>query len=593
MDFMEALVTTPPLSIDFDPNIAPDSFIVRGATQAHQIGLLAIPGCRFAARGANHWTVPARFAQVEALGRTYRLDWTRAAIEAFLPIQATVEACRTVRSEGLSEHDEAVVVEMLARHGVVPKPGQAAAMVHLATAGGAALFSEMGSGKSLVVAGTIRLYDITPTLIVCPPSVLYNWRTELRRFGIEAAVLDGTPAQKRKVMEQFDPEATPVLVVSYGTAKKLTRLARYGSTALRRCNGCGGKHDISEDKCEVHERWLNTVSWGAVVVDEAHRIRDPHTITTRAVWHLTEHAPHRWFLTGTPIESDATEFWSILHAMDPVEHPSSTKYRDRYLLTSQTYWGSTEVLGLSPTTKDEFEAVTQWRWRRDVKVGMPETQYEVRTTPLSSKAAKAYRQMERQLMAEVGQADSDDTTVLLAANHMVQYGRLLQMANATCEVTADGEVMMAEPSDKLDLFMDTLADIAEPCIAWISSVKLLRLTSDRLEREGIKHVVLHGETPPKKRQEAVDAFQSGEVDLILINPAAGGEGITLTRARVSVWVMRPASSIQNAQADDRNRRYGVEHSELLCIDLIAEGTIEEQSLDRLAGKRAALTEVVG
>jgi SNF2 family DNA or RNA helicase len=127
----------------------------------------------------------------------------------------------------------------------------------------------MGSGKSLVVAGALRLYGITPALIVCPPSVLYNWQRELRRFGVESTVLDGTLAQKRKTIESLDLDATPVLVTSYGAAKKLTRLARYGSTALKRCNPCGGHHDLPEDKCEVHERFLNTVQWGAVVIDEA------------------------------------------------------------------------------------------------------------------------------------------------------------------------------------------------------------------------------------------------------------------------------------------------------------------------------------
>jgi SNF2 family DNA or RNA helicase len=176
---------------------------------------------------------------------------------------------------------------------------------------------------------------------------------------------------------------------------------------------------------------------------------------------------------------------------------------------------------------------------------------------------------------------------------MVKYGRLLQLANATCEIDAQGEVTMSEPSDKLDLFMDTLQDFPEATIAWFSSVKLLKLASARLDKQGVAHVVIHGETPPKKRQEAVDAFQRGDVDLILLNPAAGGEGITLTRARVSIWVMRPASSIQNSQADDRNNRYGVEHNELLCVDLVVEGTIEEQALQKLALKRSAVEEVIG
>jgi len=589
---LERLVATPPLSIDYDPIIDPNVFIVRGATQAHQIGLLTIPGCRFAAKGANYWTIPVRYAQVTALGKTYQLDWSPSAVAAYTPLAATAEACRRLRTEGLSAEEEAVVLPLLEQHGVVPKPGQAAAIVQLATAGGAALFSEMGSGKSLVVAGALRLYGITPALIVCPPSVLYNWRNELRRFGIESLVLDGTLAQKRKAIEGLDLGATPVVIVSYNVAKKMTRLARYGSTALKRCNECGGVHDIPEPKCEVHERFLNTINWGAVIVDEAHRIRDPHTINTRAVWHLASQAPNRWFLTGTPIESNAKEFWSLLHAMDPVEHPSSSKFMDRYLLTSKTFWGETEILGLHPATKDEFEEITQWRWRRDVKVGMPEVQYEVRTCTLGAKARKAYDQMERQLMAEVG-AEGGDTTVLMAPNHMVKFGRLLQLANATCEIDVAGDVVMTDPSDKLDLFMDTLGDFPEATIAWFSSVRLLKLASARLEKSGINHVVIHGETPPKKRQEAVEAFQRGDVDLILLNPAAGGEGITLTRARVSIWVMRPASSIQNSQADDRNNRYGVEHSELLCIDLVAEGTIEEQALDRLRTKQDALHEVVG
>lgn len=588
---LENLMATPPLLIDYDPT-DPHVFRIHNATQAHQIGLLSVPGCRFAARGAKHWTVPLRYAPVVAVGRMYQLEWTPAAVERFTPMAETVEACLRLREHGLSAEEEAVVLPMLAEHGVTPKPGQAAAMVQLATAGGAALFSEMGAGKSLVVAGALRLYGISPALIVCPPSVLYNWRRELERFGIGCTVLDGTLAQKRKLMDSLDLDVTPVVVVSYGAAKKLTRLARYGSTALKRCNPCGGNHDIPEDRCEVHERFLNTIEWGAVIVDEAHRIRDPHTINTRAVWHLASQASNRWFLTGTPIESNAKEFWSLLHAMDPDEHPSSSKFMDRYLLTQKTYWGETEIIGLNPLTKSEFESITHWRWRRDTKVGMPEVQYEVRSTPLAPKALKAYRQMEKQLMAEVG-AEDGDTTVLLAANHMVKYGRLLQLANATCEIAADGEVTMTDPSDKLDLFMDTLEDFPEAVIAWFASVKLLKLASARLEKAGIKHVVIHGETPPKKRQEAVDQFQNGEVDLILLNPAAGGEGITLTRARVSVWVMRPASSIQNSQADDRNNRYGVLHEELLCIDLISEGTIEEEALARLAEKRSALMEVVG
>lgn len=588
---LDSLMTQPTLTLDHDP--ATDLFRIHGATQAHQMGLLAIPGCRYATKGRDYWTIPARYAQIAALGATYKVDWTQRAVDRFLPIHAQVEACRRLRTEGLTEEEDAHMRALLSKHGVVPKPGQATAMVQLATAEGAALFSETGAGKSLVVSGASKLYDISPILIVCPPSVLYNWSRELNRFGMKSTVLDGTPAQKRKIMENLDLTETPVLICSYGVAKKLTRLAPYGSTALKRCDACGGAQEFPEEKCETHERFLNTIAWEAVIFDEGHRLRDPHTVVTRAAWYLASSVRYRWVLTGTPIESNAAEFWSILHLLDPLEHPSSVKHRDRYLLQNLTFWGELEIVGINPVRKAEYDDITQWRWRRDVKVGLPETRYEVRTTTLSPKAAKAYKQMEKQLMAEVGMPDSTDTTVLLAANHMVKHGRLLQFANATCEMDDNGEVTMVDPSDKADLFMDTLEDFNEPVIAWSSSLKFLKLLSARLDAKGIKHTVIHGETSAKKRQEAVDAFQKGDVDLILLNPAAGGEGITLTRARVSIRIMRPASSIQDTQLKGRNNRYGVTHDELLIVDLITLGTVEEFDLERLDEKNAALREIIG
>lgn len=586
-DFLTTLkdiMTTPPLTIDYDE--ATDSFHLHGATQAHQMGLLGIPGCRFAAKGKNYWIIPARYAQVVAVGNTYQLEWTQAAIDRFTELDATVTACRELRDTGLKPDAEALITKLLSDHGVSPKPGQASAIVHLATAERAGNFSETGQGKSLIVSGAMKLYEIAPVLIVCPTSVLYNWQRELSRFGIASVVLDGTLTQRRKIEESFDPTKTSVMICSFGIARTSSRISGYGNTKLKRCNDCGGYQDIPDKKCEVHERFLNSIPWAAVVVDEAQRIRDPHTPQTRSVWHLAHSARYFWALTATPIESNADEFWSLLHAMDPREFPSSSKNRDRYLLQHQQPWGGVEILGLLPATKDEFHDITDWRWRRDVKVGMPDTVYEVRTCTLSPKNAKAYHQMETQMMAEVGGG------VITASNHMVKYGRLRQMANATCEIGIDGEITMHDPSEKLDLFEDTLSAYSEPIIAWFASLKLLKLASERLTAAGVKHDVIHGGVSGKERQAVVDRFQNGEIDLLLLNPAAGGEGITLTRARISIWVMRPDSSIMNTQANGRNKRYGVEHEELLEIDLITLGTVEEDLLPKADVKQAAFDEVI-
>lgn len=590
MDLNDLMATTE-LTLDHDAST--DLFTIHGANQGHQMGLLSIPGCRFAGKGQRFWTVPARFAQVTTLGNLFKLNWTQIAIDRYLQIHETVEACRKLRTEGLDRADEEFLTGLLAEYGIVPKPGQAAAMAHLATAEQMLLASLTGSGKTVVVSGAARLYRTLPMLIVCPNSVLYNWKRELAKFNIGSTILTGTPAQRQKIIDKLDLSETPVVICSYGMAKAHSRIAGYGSTKLKRCNDCGGSQDTPEPKCETHERFLNTIAWEAVVVDEAHRIRDPHTVQTRAVWHLAGMAPYRWLLTATPIEQNAAEFWSLLHALDPVEHPSSSKYIDRYVDVNCPPWGGREILGLKRATRDEFEDVTQWRWRRDVLVGVPVLDHQIRTCALKPKSQKAYDQMDKQLMAEIGLLDSPETAVLSASNHMVKRGRLVQMANATVEVDGSGNVSLHEPSEKLDLWEDTMADFQEPTLCWFSSIKLLKLAKARLDAKGTPYSELHGETSPADRQKAVDDFQDGRVDLMLLNPAAGGEGITLTRARVSIVVSHPDSSILTKQLEGRQARYGVEHTELICVHLITEGTVEEDYLPTLEAKIAAGQEVVG
>lgn len=577
MDLLEAMTMTPKLLVDYHE--ATDLFRIHGVTQMHQTGLLTIPGCRAVGRGTDYWTIPAAYLQIVALGNTFQLDWTQAAIDKFTEIYTTVQACHRLRNEGLSPEEEAHMDGLLADLGVAAKPGQAAAMVQFVTAEGMINLSETGAGKSFVVAGALRLYQIAPILIVCPVSLIYNWQRELDRFGISSVTIDGTSTQRNKIMAAYDPTETPVAIVSYGIGKKLTRISGYGNIKLKRCNSCGGHHDIPEDKCETHERWLNTIPWKAVVVDEAQRIRDAHNIQTRAVWTLTHDARYRWLLTATPVESDLGEMWSLYHAIAPNEYPSSVKHRDRFLDQRANFWGGPpDIVGLLPARRDEYREVTGWRLRKDVKVGMPEVVREVRTCEMGMKQSRSYTQMEKQLMAEAGDA------VIVADNHMVKNLRLHQMANAMIEVDAEGNVTMSEPSCKLDLMEDTMEDYQESMILWFASLQLLRLAEARLLKKGIPFVSIHGEVNAKARQDAVDKFQRGDVQYILINPAAGGEGITLTKARVSCWVMRPHSSIQTTQASGRNLRYGVEYDELVEVDLIVRGTVEENHLPRQAAK---------
>jgi SNF2 family DNA or RNA helicase len=433
----------------------------------------------------------------------------------------------------------------------------------------------------------LSLYpDTLPALIVAPSSTLYTWRRELGVFGIDSVILDGSAVQRRKMVEQFrDDETGPrVMICSYAIVAKHSRVAPYGNIKL------SDDHRTPKD--------LNEIAWATVVADEVHRAKSPKAVQTRALWAVSDHAEYRWGLSGTPIEGSPLDFWALLHFIDPVSWPSSVKYRDRWVEHFINFFGGIEVQGIRADRAEEWRRTTEWQWRRKMLEGLPPRTNEFRFCELKGKALKTYKDMEKQLMAETG----DDDVVLFAQNHMVKAGRLLQMANSAIQVETsyddDGEevieVTPIEPSPKLDLMMDTLEDFeGVPLILWFDKVKFMRLAQDRLNAKGIKYVLIDGSMQPKARDASVAAFQNGDVDLILLSVAAAAEGITLTRAPVSINVQRNWSLILNDQKGSRNLRIGSEiHDEILEIDLITQGTIEWDQYMDLEEKRKIRDQVI-
>lgn len=184
---------------------------------------------------------------------------------------------------------------------------------------------------------------------------------------------------------------TAVLIISYGLVAKHSRVAGFGSIKL------------TEEHKQHKELQGDGLGYGC-------RRRMPPTegaerCQTRAAWAVREHAKYVWGLTGTPIESDVLDLWSLLHFIDPVEWPSKTKFIDMWVMAVPNHFGGIDILGLRPDVFDEFKEVTEWHWRRQLKSDdLPPVVYDTRYCELVGKAAKAYKDMKKQLMAEL---DSD------------------------------------------------------------------------------------------------------------------------------------------------------------------------------------------
>jgi SNF2 family DNA or RNA helicase len=444
----------------------------------------------------------------------------------------------------------------------------------LAIAQSAILADEMGTGKTVQMIETLERLDAYPALVVCPNSVKHSWANEYRRVHPErsVAVLDGGIAKKRKLLaEDYD-----VYVINWESLRTLTRLAPYGSISL------------SDKEKELKE--LNR-PWGAVVADEAHRAKDPKSKQTRALWAVGATARHRFATTGTPIAQHPGDFWSLLHFVSPDEWPSRTRYVERYCVTAWNGWGGLDIVGVNPLVSEEFFGAVDPRLLRRTKAEvlsqLPPKTYVERFCQLKGDAAKVYRNLK-----EGGAAEVEGGT-LIVTDPLVEYGRLSQAASASLSLTPLGEVRLAEPSAKLDAFEELEEELGDrPLVVFAASRQLLELLAERLRKRGVQFGMVTGAQSTDERQAVIDAFQGGRLQMILLTMGAGSEGITLTRADTLVFLQRSGSLVENLQAEDRIHRPGAEvHESITIIDLITEGTVEEDGAPRVERKKAMMQEI--
>jgi SNF2 family DNA or RNA helicase len=475
-------------------------------------------------------------------------------------------------------------------------PHQRAGVAFLATAKRALLADEPGLGKTAQAIRALKKLQENgeepfPALIVCPNTLKKNWKREFARWwpDVKVEVIKGSANQRRKVFE----EQADVYVINWESLRSHSRLAPYGSVALARCTACGGHDDkVTENRCEVHERELNTINFNSVVADEIHRSKEPKSKQSRALWAATGDAPIRFALTGTPIANNVLDLWSILHWLAPEEWPSKTRWIDRMVDTMLNAFGGMMVLGVKPHMQTEFDATLNPRMRRMLKSvvlpWLPEMMFERRDIEMSTKQAKAYKQMRDLMIAELEGGD-----IVTAPSPLTQTTRLLQFASSYAEMdidetTGESKARLTEPSCKVDSLMDDIknGDFGNDSVAVCAvSRQLIELLSAALTKEKIQHGLITGAQTEDERQQAVDDFQSGKIKWILFTAQAGGVGITLTAARRLVMLQRPWSLVDHKQALDRVHRIGSEiHDSIIVTDYVTEGTVEERVLQVLETK---------
>ncbi|HEY3757958.1 MAG TPA: DEAD/DEAH box helicase [Opitutaceae bacterium] len=410
---------------------------------------------------------------------------------------------------------------------------------------GGILADEMGLGKTLqALALLLAARGHGSALVVCPASLLENWRREAERFAPDLRVFVHHGGQRLASARDVLP--FDLVITSYGT--------------------------LVRDESLFQEAAL-----GCVIADEAQHLKNRRSQNARALRAL--HARGRFLLTGTPLENSLDDLRSLFDFILP-----------GYIAAPSPGARGTDRAWFDDRLKAQAAPYILRRTKAAVAPELPPRIEQVVWCELTPEQAALYRQTQ-----EAGERALIDLEAGGASEGQVRFAALTQLLRLR-QICCDPRLVKQDDVDsgKLETLRELLAeslDDGHRILLFSQFTSLLELLREELERQEIAYCYLDGSMPTAARQEQVDRFQgSDECPVFLLSLKAGGTGLNLTGADTVVhydpW-WNPAAELQ---ATDRAHRIG-QNRTVTSYKLIASGTVEERVLGLQAEKRALLEAV--
>jgi superfamily II DNA or RNA helicase len=408
---------------------------------------------------------------------------------------------------------------------------------------GALLADEMGLGKTVQ---TLALIEALPgtTLVVCPSSLVWNWKSEAAHFLPNLSVLGlDSPDREKHFADVF---AYRLVITSYAL--------------LRR--------DI--------ERYKG-MTFSAVVLDEAQHIKNPDSQNARAACALQ--AQSRFILTGTPLENSLRDLWSLFEFLLPGYLGSRRDFKDRY----ETPLLNGERGPLWHRFARRLRPYLLRRRKQEILSELPDKIEQVLEVELSPEQKSAYTELQLAARAQIDQLRQQSS----GAARMRVLTALLRLRQACCDLRLLGKE--GSSSAKLNALLELLQeaiDSGHRALVFSQFTAMLDIIESALEYAGISFCRLDGST--RDRQAVVERFQNDQsIPVFLISLKAGGVGLNLTAADVVIHFDPWWNPAVEAQATDRAHRIG-QRRVVTSIKLIARDTVEERVVRMQEKKRELL-----
>ena len=410
---------------------------------------------------------------------------------------------------------------------------------------GGILADDMGLGKSLQVIALL-LEEKSNAIIVCPTTLMLNWESEINKFAPSLKVMTVMGGQEERLEQIKKCSDFDIVITSYDLIRR------------------------------DHELYASH-TFDYAIADEAQFIKNPETKNAIAVKKIN--ATHRFALTGTPIENNLGELWSIFDFIMPGYLGSYDSFRDKYEVDI--------VRGETLATERLKRIVRPFILRRlkaEVLKELPAKTESVISTPLEAKQKEIY-EANLALVRDSVRTSPDISRVVVLS----MLTKLRQICCDPSLVYPDYSGNSAKTEACMEL-VERAVEGGHRILLFSQFTSMLDIIRRQLTERGITHFVLKGDTPKTERLRLVNKFNGGDTKVFLISLKAGGTGLNLTGADVVIhydpwW----NESVMN-QATDRAYRIGQTKS-VQVYKLVIKDSVEEKIM-RLQEKKSALSSSV-
>ncbi len=427
---------------------------------------------------------------------------------------------------------------------------------------GACLADDMGLGKTIQVIAllleTAAAPDHGPSLLICPTSVIGNWKREIERFA---------PSLSIQIHHGADRPAADMFA------------------------DVAAAHDLVVTSYALAHRDLNTlrsVHWDNLILDEAQNIKNAGARQSQAVRQI--HSRFRAALSGTPVENRLAELWSIMEFLNPGYLGSQEQFRRT--------WAVPIEQARNPEATHQLKSMVKPLVLRRLKTDpsiitdLPD-KWEMKVfCPLVAEQATLYEAVVRDAMQQIASAEGITRKGVILAT----ITKLKQVCNHPAHFLKDGSKLDGR-SGKLTRLTEMLSEIVaagDSALVFTQFAEMGGMLQAYVESTlGCRTLFLHGGVRAGVRDEMVRQFQSESgPQIFILSLKAGGVGLNLTRASHVFHFDRWWNPAVENQATDRAFRIGQQKS-VQVHKFVCEGTIEETIDRELENKLQLADSVIG